>query len=110
MATGALYEGQCYASNAAAADAYFTGALPAFTSGSTSYLSEYARVGGVWKINRFSIAANGTVTTLTQSSAPVPTFPTCDTVEKFVDGQTVGWGIALAMVCAWCIRNLRSAM
>lgn len=107
MATGALYNGKCYDTNAQAADAYFLGSVPAFSSGSTSYVSWYEKVSGVWQIKRQSIASNGTITTLTASTATVPTFPTCDTVQNFTDGVTVGWGIATVMVTAWCLAQVR---
>lgn len=110
MAAGVRFEGRCYASSAEAVDAFYTSASPSYTAGSTSYLSQYVKVGDVWKIQRYSISSTGTVSTLAQSNAPIPTFPACDTIEQFADGQVIGWGVALAMIAAWCIKNLSKGL
>lgn len=107
---GALFDNRCYPDNSSAADAYFLSVGPHFTAGSTSYLQEYLKVGGVWKIQRYSVASNGTVTTLTQSNAPTPAFPACDPTESFFDGMTLGWGVAGAIVAAWVIKNMRRGL
>lgn len=107
MATGYLYGSKCFASVSDAADAFFQGGSPSFSSGSTSYLSWFEKVSGVWQIKRQSIASNGVITTLSESVATVPNFPTCDTTESFADGMTVGWGVATVMVIAWCFMMVR---
>lgn len=109
MATGALLGGRCFASQGEALDAFYSGSNPAFTSGATSYLSEYVKVSGVWKIQRYSISSTGTVTTLTASNAPVITFPACDTATYFLDGMTIGWGIATAMILVAAVKFLERA-
>jgi len=106
MATGALLGDRCLPSQAAAADAFFSGKDPSMTSGATSYLSWFEKVGTVWQIKRQSIASNGTVTTLTASTATVPTFATCDPVQGFYDGQTLGWGVATVVIIAYVIRKM----
>lgn len=39
-----------------------------------------------------------------------PNGPTCDTAEKFKDGQTLGWGVVAAMVAAFAIHILRRGL
>lgn len=106
MATGALLGDRCLSTQSAAVDAFFSGKDPSFTSGATSYLSWFEKVGTVWQIKRQSIASNGTITTLTASNATTPVFPTCDPFQGFNDGQQVGWMIAAAMVTVYVIRKL----
>lgn len=107
MVMGALFENRCYTSNAEAADAFFSGSAPAFTAGSTSYLSWYEKVSGVWQIKRQSIAANGNISSLTSSIATVPFFPVCDPTEGLKDGLAVGWLVASAMILAAALLSLK---
>lgn len=109
MATGYLRGSVCYSTNAEAADAHFLGSGPFYTSGSTSYLSWFEKVSGVWQIKRQSISSTGVVNNLTASTATVPTFPTCDTTAEFTDGLAVGWGIAGLMIAAWGYSKVRQA-
>lgn len=103
---GYNFNSTCYTTNAEAADAYFLSASPAFTSGSTSYLSWFEKVSNVWQIKRQSIAANGTVSNLNASTATVPAFPTCTQSQNFLDGVTLGWGVAAAMIAAFAVKFL----
>lgn len=105
---GALFNGQCFTTNALAADAFFLSKASSYTPGTTSYHSWFEKTtGGVWQIKRQSIASNGTITNLTASNATVPTFPACTETESFTDGITVGWGIATVIVAAWCFAQVR---
>lgn len=106
MATGALLGDRCLASQGAAADAFFSGKDPSFTAGATSYLGWFEKVGAVWQLKRQSIASDGTITTLTASTATVPTFPICDPLEPFYDGQAVGWMVAIPVITVYVIRKL----
>lgn len=107
---GARYGTTCYATNTDAADAYFSSSGPFYTAGSTSYNSWFEKnVSNVWQLKRQSISSTGTVTNLTTSNATVPTFPTCDQSEQFLDGVAVGWGIAAAMVAVWGFRLMMRA-
>jgi hypothetical protein len=72
-------------------------------------MSEFIKVGSLWKIQRYSINSSGTITTLTASNAPVITFPSCDPTVNFMDGITVGWGIAAAIVVAFAFRIMQRA-
>lgn len=104
---GALLNEKCYPSQADAVDAFFSGKDPSYTSGATSYLSWFEKVGSTWTIKRQSIASDGSITNLTSSNATIPVFPTCDEIANFNDGLTVGWGIASAMVLAWGYSMIR---
>lgn len=109
MTPGYLFNGQCYSVSTEAVDAFFTAGSPALTSGSTSYLSWFEKISGVWYIRRQSISAGGVVSDLGTSAIEVPSFPTCDVTGQFFDGVTVGWGIATAMVMAWGFSKIRQA-
>ena len=104
---GALLRDKCYPSQADAVDAFFSGKDPSLTAGTTSYLSWFEKVSNVWTIKLQSISSTGVVTNLTSSNATIPVFPTCDELANFNDGVTVGWGIATAMVLAWCYSMVR---
>ena len=106
---GSLVGSYCYASSAEALDGYYSASEPVHTAGSTSYLSYYEKISGVWSILRQSIETDGTVTNLTTVVAPIPTFPTCDPASNFLDGMTLGWGIASAMIAAYAVKWLWQA-
>ncbi|MDO9448876.1 MAG: hypothetical protein Q7J21_00200 [Rugosibacter sp.] len=107
MATGALFGDRCYASQSEAVDAFFSGSAPVLTSGSTSYLTEYTTDNtGIWFLKSWAIDSNGLHTLRYTVLAEYPTFPTCEPTEYFVDGVTIGWGIATAMILALCIKFL----
>jgi len=108
---GALVGQRCFSTNSDAADAFFSAAQPAYTAGSTSYRSWLEKnVSNVWQIKRESISSTGVITTLTTSNATVPTFPACTESAPFLDGMTIGWGVAAAMAAAWGIRFLQRAL
>lgn len=107
---GSFYDGKCYTTNSEAADAFFSSKEPSYTAGSTSYQSWYEKsVGGVWQIKRQSIASGGAITNLTTSNATVPTFTACDPSADFMDGVTIGWGVASAMVLVAAIKMMQRA-
>lgn len=107
---GALLGEKCYLTQTDALDAYYSAKLPEVTAGSTSYVAEFVKVSGVWKVQRKTIATNGTVTNQTDANAPVITFPTCNEAGNFQDGMTVGWGIVGAMIAAWSIAMIRRTL
>jgi hypothetical protein len=108
--TGSLYQRVCYSSSADAVTAYF-GDQPAYqTVGTTSYLNMFVNQTGVWKIVQYSISATGVYTTRSTTNATVPTFPTCDPAQGYLDGMTIGWGITLAMVTVFCAVQIRRAL
>lgn len=96
--TGAVLGSKCYNTPAEAVDAFYSGAAPVLTSGSTSYLTEFVKESGLWKVKQWTISSTGVTTLRYTQNAPVPTFPACDPSEKFFDGVTIGWGIATAMI------------
>lgn len=106
---GALFKQNCYASNSEALDAFYSGFSVVHTAGRTSYREWYEKPSGTWLLKRQSIASDGTVTDLSSSVAPVLSFPTCNVGEEFLDGMTVGWGIALAMLLAWSWKLMEKA-
>lgn len=106
---GSFFDGKCYSSNSVAADAFFSAKEPAYTAGSTSYQSWFEKVGSVWQIKRQSIASNGAITNLTASTATVPTFTTCNQSQDFLDGVTIGWGVASAMIVVAAIKMMQRA-
>ncbi len=107
---GALLGRMCYASQQAAADAYFSGAAPSQTPGGTSYLSTFVKDAGVWKLRRFQVSSTGDVATLSDAVVPTMVFPVCDPLENFKDGMTIGWGVVAAMVLAWGVAVMRRGL
>lgn len=107
---GALVGGRCFASQDAAADAYYSGAAPSQTPGATSYLSEFVKVSGAWKLRRYQVDNTGAVAMLSESAVPPMAFATCDPAESFKDGLTVGWGVVAAMVIAWGVAVVRRGL
>lgn len=103
---GAFVGNVCYSTSAQALDAYYSAKAPDYTAGEVSYLAYPFKDGATWKIQRVSIAADGTETMLAAITAPDPGFPSCDPAESFIDGMTIGWMIAAAMIMAYAIRHL----
>lgn len=98
---GSLLGNVCFETNAQAVDAYYSGREVMQTAGSTSYRQWYEKEVGVWVLKRQSIASNGAVTNLANSTAPVPVFPVCDPQQSFTDGIALGWLLVGVMVLAW---------
>lgn len=108
--TASLVNGTCYASAAAATDAFFSQQLPVFSSGVVSYISAFQKDAGVWNLYQYSVDAAGVYTTRSVSVAVAPTFPLCDSTASFFDGMAIGWGISLAIIAAYSFVQLRKAL
>jgi len=107
--TGALSGGRCYSSQGEANDAFYGLTPPSVSAGSTSFFTQFAKVGGVWKVQRYNVAPDGTISSLSETTAPVMTFPACDPTEQFFDGVTIGWGIAAAIIVAFTFKLMQRA-
>jgi len=104
---GSLVNGKCYASPQSANDAYFGAMTPVVqVAGSATYYTYYTNISGTWVMVRDNISSGGTKGSWTNVTMPVPIFPSC-TDDAFVDGMTVGWGIALVIVMAWGFKMMR---
>lgn len=104
---GALLGARCFVSQDAAADAYYSAVPPSLVPGGTAYLSEFVKVSGVWKVRRYQATGSGDFSLVAETGAPSLTFPICDPLDSFKDGQMMGWAVVAAMVAAWCIVVLR---
>lgn len=107
---GALVGGRCYASQDAAADAYYSAAAPSQTPGGTTYLSEFVKVSGVWKLRRYQVDSSGAVATLSDATLPTMTFAVCDPAGDFKDGLQMGGGVVAAMAVAWAVVMVRRGL
>ena len=108
--TGATYGEKCFASQADAADAFYSSVAPVFTTSSgTNYLSEYVKIANVWNYRTWQITSTGVWSVRYTSVAQLTTFPSCDPSQSFVDGTVVGWGIAAAVAIGGCIKMLDKA-
>ncbi|MFS8934743.1 hypothetical protein [Cupriavidus taiwanensis] len=107
---GALVGGRCFVSQDAAADAYFGAVAPSLVPGGTSYLSEFVKVSGAWKVRRYQATGGGDFALVAESPVPSASFATCDPLESFKDGQMMGWAVVAAMAAAWCIVVLRRGL
>lgn len=107
---GALVGGRCFVSPEAAADAYYSAAAPSQTPGGTTYLSEFVKVSGVWKLRRYQVDAGGGVAMLSDATLPAMTFVECDPAGDFKDGMTMGWGVVAVMAVAWAIMSVKRGL
>ena len=104
---GALVGSNCYATNENAVDAVLTGKDPALTSGTTSYLSWFEKVSGVWQLKRQAIDSTGVAVNLPSVAVTVPTFPTCDETAPLSDGLQVGWALTAVILAAWGMLQIK---
>jgi hypothetical protein len=110
MSAGFLHQNVCYASLAEATAAHWS-ANPVFiTPGTTSYISDTVWSGTAWVIKKYTLSSAGALTLNSTTTAPTLAFPTCETGQEFLDGMTVGWGVAAAVIGAWVIKNLRRSL
>lgn len=102
---GALLGSVCFNSQSEALDKFYSDAPVSVTAGTTSVTTYFEKVAGVWKLKTSNDNA-GTVTT-SESVAPVPTFPDCDPLQGFNDGQALGWAMAAVLVGVWGFLVIR---
>lgn len=114
---------ECYSTEAQAADAFYSAQPMSVTSVATTpiktvvhFVTKDPTYG--W-INAYLVAdpsGGGTIASGTSSILPSKAFPTCtyqpemSATDKFLDGNTLGWGVALAMVGAWAIHAMRRGL
>lgn len=110
MAAGFLHNGYCFTTLAEATAKHWA-ENPAFiTAGSTSYMADVVFNGTVWQLKKYTLSSTGVLTNNSTTTLPALTFPACNTEQMFMDGMTVGWGIAAAIIAAWVIKNLRRGL
>lgn len=109
MATGYLYQDQCYSTLAAATSAHWSSNPVFMTSGTTSYISDVSWSGTAWVINKYTLSSTGVLTLNSTTTAPALSFETCDTMDNFNDGLLLGWGVAAAMVAVFAIKSIKRA-
>ena len=110
MAAGYQFQGRCYESLSDANDAFFGASGPSVTAGSTTYLTRYDKVSGVWKAVTEKYSASGSpvaVATVTLSSVQ---FASCDSSTSILDGVAVGWAVAAVLVLVWGARRVRGQL
>ncbi|BCB27292.1 hypothetical protein SKTS_21780 [Sulfurimicrobium lacus] len=107
MSTGALFNGMCYPSQSAAADAFYSTAAPATLPGSTSYTGFYRLIAGQWNYTQTTYNSSGVATNGWNVVVNSPTFPTCDTLQNLNDGLTLGWLIASVWAGVWAFKAMR---
>lgn len=111
MATGYKFADRCYSSIVDATSAKWSAAKQTdATPGTTSYLTNIEWSGTAWVLNRYTLSSTGTLTLNTTTALPAQSFETCDTSAQFLDGLTVGWGVAAAMIVAAVIMAARRGM
>ena len=110
MATGYLYNQICFPTLAEATAAKWQNQPAGVTAGTASYITNFDYSGTVWQIKRYTLSSTGTLTLNTTTSAPVLTFPACDTFTNFNDGLTLGWGVVAAMVAAYAFTLMRKGL
>lgn len=106
MAAGFLFNNICYPTLSAATSAHWSANPVSMTAGTTSYISDMVWSGTAWVINKYTMTTAGVLTLNSTTNAPVLAFEACDTKTDFLDGMTLGWGVAVAMVAAFAIKFL----
>lgn len=106
---GAAYKNHCYSTQAQALDAYYSAAPVFLTAGDTDYLSQISKIEGNWYVVRYTINS-GVTSAPSASFAPSPIFPDCEPLEAYLDGVTIGWGLAAAMIGAAMFRIIQKAI
>ena len=105
MAAGHLYDKVCYATPEAATQAmYFSPSFSTITPGATTYYQIPVMIGNQVNLQGWTISSSGVQTAKWTKAPPVTLFPTCDTSSEFMDGMTLGWGVAIAMIAAYAIK------
>lgn len=107
---GTLYNGACYSTSTLAAQA-FAAESPlqsqTLPDGTGSYVFRYQSTGsGNMQLQRYKYDNAGVIVGNITMNA-TPNWQPCDETSGFFDGVELGWGVAGAMVIAWCIKNLR---
>lgn len=108
MAAGYQFQGRCYESLSDANDAFFGSAAPAIAAGSTTYLTRYDKVSGVWKAVTEKYSASGSPQAVATATLNQAQFASCDSATGILDGVAVGWLVAAVLVVAWGARRLRA--
>lgn len=112
MTTGFMVGDRCYSTNAEANDAFYT-AQPVFqTSGSTSYVNTFIKVGTSWNLRQYSVSSTGIWTTRSTTLSPTFSFPSCDVLPPVADLATAfGGGFILPMaafVLAYAVGRINA--
>lgn len=108
---GALYNGICYSANSEAQDAFYSSSSPwhMMQSNNQSYMQRFEFVSGVWRSRFYLYNAQNNMVLATDYVVPAFTFPSCNPSQSFLDGVTIGWGVASAFVAAAVIAHMRKA-
>lgn len=108
---GAFYKGVCYENAAYATDALYSDVPPTFVAGPTEYMQTFYKLpSGAWQSLSFSKAPTATSWTFqAQANLPVHSFATCDPSTGFLDGVTVGWGVASVLAAVGALAFMKRA-
>jgi len=104
MSDGFIVGTQCLLQSDALA-ALSSGAAPTVNPSATTYFSQLVNSSGSLSLQVFKVDAG--VTSLYSSSPYQGVLVPCDTSTNFLDGVTIGWGVAAAIIAAWGISHLK---
>lgn len=71
-------------------------------------LTRVEQVGEVYQRVRYEVSGASLVE-VSRTVIPLDGLPSCDAGAAFLDGQTIGWAMALAVVIAWGWRQVMRA-
>jgi len=108
-ATGGLWGGECYPSQAEALDAFYSSKASVESPGLVTYVVQYVKDSGIWKQQSYQVDGGGVWSLRYSVAAPVVQFPACDPVEGFTDGLAVGWMVAAAIIGAGALKLIQKA-
>lgn len=115
---GYLVGTSCFIDLPSAHDAWFSTLPPSsFSQGSYLYESIYLPDSVVGRSSPSGWSrqtteyplSGGSSTSVTFYDLPSPAFPSCDPAQNFIDGLTVGWGVASALVAVAAIKMMQRA-
>lgn len=117
MAAGHYVNGICV-DTAVSTHVFFSQNLPTTIhfSNTTQIYKLFAYANGVWSLEEYNIASTGALTLNFRATLPTPALAPCTydpsttNTERFMDGNALGWGVALAMVAAWAIHAMRRGL
>lgn len=107
---GYLAGNRCYETFAAWQDAVYSQIPPVHTPGATSYEINWQYQAGVgWASCRSQISSTGvrSANACTSVAVGVPAVQTCSVATYFLDGASIGFGVAAVLVSVWAWVRLR---
>lgn len=116
MSVGHVVNGVCV-DVADSMSAYYSQIHPVLIAGASADTWRVFEYFSAWKLTNYSIDKNsGVISALWSVPLPAPGLASCvydapiSNLDRFTDGNLMGWAVVAAMVAAWSITVLRRAI